>query len=555
MQQGNLNRLGPAALAASLLLFSTLTPAAAEDETPRSLFGEVIDVRVVNLEVAVTSRGERLTDLGPEDFLLTVDGEEVPIDYFTEVQGGVAVARGDETRHAMVPALAPGEPVGTSYLLFIDERFSIKPHRDLVLRRMIEQLDALGPEDRMAVVASSGSRLEMLSSWSSSAPELARVLETALERPSFGAHLRVEGRAFSAVSVDRGDAVPASPRRETVDESASMFSTFRDGDWQLGAASSTGLSLTEESEVAWLEKRVMGIVTAATTALRTFANPPGRKVMLLMSGGWPDSPVDLLYAGTKRVDIGHANDRNRLYGSLIETANRLSYTLYPIDVPGVNDQRSNITRATLRRLARQTGGRPLLAGDRLKAFDKTVADTRSYYWIGFIPQWQGDDRSHKVKVEVRRRGADARWRRNYSDLSREREVTMMVESALRLGDEPMATPFAVTLGKVAKAGRGKVMVPLEALVPVDALTFLPHQDHYAAEVELRIAAKDSRGVAADIPVVPLTITLDEAPEEGETWRWGTRIKIRRERHEVLVSFFDKASGKLFTSRVEVDPRL
>ncbi|HEX6862837.1 MAG TPA: hypothetical protein VF414_08480, partial [Thermoanaerobaculia bacterium] len=52
-------------------------------ETP-SIYGEVIDVRVVNVEVVVIDRqGNRVQDLKPGDFRLTVDGKEVPIEYFT----------------------------------------------------------------------------------------------------------------------------------------------------------------------------------------------------------------------------------------------------------------------------------------------------------------------------------------------------------------------------------------------------------------------------------------------------------------------------------------
>ena len=57
-------------------------------------FVDVIDVRVVNLEVVVVDgRGQRVSGLGPEDFRLRVDKREMPIDYFTEIFEGVAVAK------------------------------------------------------------------------------------------------------------------------------------------------------------------------------------------------------------------------------------------------------------------------------------------------------------------------------------------------------------------------------------------------------------------------------------------------------------------------------
>jgi hypothetical protein len=57
------------------------------------VFGETLEVRVVNLEVVVTDRdGLPVTGLAPSDFRLSVDGQALPIRYFTEVRGGDAVA-------------------------------------------------------------------------------------------------------------------------------------------------------------------------------------------------------------------------------------------------------------------------------------------------------------------------------------------------------------------------------------------------------------------------------------------------------------------------------
>ena len=53
------------------------------------VFVEVLDVRVVNVEVVVTDRkGNRVQGLHPDDFSLLVDGEETSIDYFSEIAAG-----------------------------------------------------------------------------------------------------------------------------------------------------------------------------------------------------------------------------------------------------------------------------------------------------------------------------------------------------------------------------------------------------------------------------------------------------------------------------------
>ena len=85
-------RILPVLLAALALPVAGQQQPAAPEE-PSSIFGETIDVRVVNVEVVVTDRqGNRVTGLGPGDFRLRVDGKDVPIEYFTEVRGGQAIA-------------------------------------------------------------------------------------------------------------------------------------------------------------------------------------------------------------------------------------------------------------------------------------------------------------------------------------------------------------------------------------------------------------------------------------------------------------------------------
>src|SRR5262249_15322984 len=126
---------------------------------PQSLFGEQIEVRVINVEVVVTNKqGERVPDLKPEDLRLKVDGKVVPIQYFTEVRGGQAVAPqgGERAPVPGLPALAPGSPVGTSYLVFIDDLFSLAPRRNEALKALKDSISRLGPEDRMAIVAYDG---------------------------------------------------------------------------------------------------------------------------------------------------------------------------------------------------------------------------------------------------------------------------------------------------------------------------------------------------------------------------------------------------------------
>ena len=69
-----------------------------------------------------------------------------------------------------------------------------------------------------------------------------------------------------------------------------------------------------------------------------------------------------------------------------------------------------------------------------------------------------------------------------------------------------------------------------------------------------MAVLDEDGNTADIPVIPLGISVDNKPEEGKFTVYETQLKLRQKKHGMVVSLYDKASGKILSTRIEVDPQ-
>jgi VWFA-related protein len=555
----------------AVLLVAVAVPAAAQDEPqgtpPLSAFGETIDVRVVNIEVVVTDKdGVRVTGLGPQDFKLTVDGQPVPIDYFTEVRGGDAViaAAGETAPVPGLPALAPGERVGTSYLVFIDDFYSINRDRNQVIEALRDQLSMLGRDDRMAVVAFDGRQLEMLSTWSQSTRQLDRALRDAEARPAMGLQRLAERRKF--------DLTTTGTRRTRP---------------ELAFSQSFRLTTEERVFAEQVEGQVQRSVGAATATLRSFAQPPGRKVMLLLSGGWPYSPaVYTVDDSTRALADTETKSGRDLYAPLVDTANLLGYTVYPIDVPGLGGEfdadasrggqlatglrvepearfadtsvsgsreRERDVQQAFYFVAGETGGRAMINALRLDAVPEVVADTRSYYWIGFVPQRNRDDARHDIEVAVDQRGLKVRSRDGFRDLSRSAETDMAVESALLFGDAPTTGELQVTLGEPQPAGRKTIEVPLRIAIPVDALTVVPIDGAWAAKFELRVAALDAKDRRSEIPVISQEVRFDEQPQAGGVIPYETRLQLRREKQAVVISLTDPIGGTTLTTRVDVNP--
>ncbi len=561
-----------ALLLLSASLFSSPSAAQGTGSGAVGLFGDVIDVRVVNLEVVVTGReGQRVHGLGVQDFVLNVDGRQVPIEYFTEVRDGAATGL-VEPGVSAVPSLDPGGAVSTHYLVFIDECFAIGHDRDRAVDDLIAQLPSLDAADHMAIMAWNGERLEMLSAWSRSASDLRRALEAAKSRPTSGLQRELELRPQR-----RGSRIDRGPDRdpELVPYGVPDRDPFRDP--YRDRSRDADRDPENERRVRQLSEHAERLIWAATTALRSFARPSGRKAMLLLAGGWPYNPWDAVVPdsfGPARFSptLGYGP---RLYQHLYDTANRLGYTLYPVDVrsfgvgagasavhPSPNkaqqewrlaSDREWNEHSTLTLLAHQTGGQAFLDVGRRAALEQVIADTRSYYWLGFTPSWQEADRRHRVEIQVTRPLLTVRSRRSFSDLSRRTEVDMMVESALLFGDPPGPTVLEAKLGKAEGAGWRKVQVPLAVAFPLDALTFLPAREGWNAEVELRVAVEDSYGDRREVALMPLSLTVPSEPAPGTVGRGETKVKMRRLRHDLVVSIHDPLSGRILWTRLEFNP--
>ncbi len=574
-------------LFAGLALASLLASA---QEAPPS-FGASIDVRVVNVEAVVTDRGgHRVSGLKPEDFRLRVDGKEVPIEYFSEVRDGEAqatpAASAEPARPAQPdPSAAPVQEVaagrvGTWYLVFIDDYFSIGLQRDAVLRGLKADLGRLGPEDRMAIVAYDGGRLAMLSNWSGSQAELARAFDQAMARKARGLSRQLER---SSAAADAAFAAQASSDGDT--------------DPFPAAAQESGLTDIQHLYGGDLIRQVRGGVQAAVSAMRAFAAPRGRKVMLLLSGGWPFS-IQSYVGGGAGMPTKDLPGGERIYQSLANTANLLGYTLYPVDVPGlqfgaadIRPENTNIAyvytgqqqrkivspssvtpppgpepvqvdvgsdnvpeqevEGTLTYLAQETGGRALLNSNRTLALALARDDTRSFYWLGFSPTWQHDDKRHEVRLEARRSGLKVRTRTGFLDLSRKAEVSMVMESALLFGNPPGALRMPLKVGEVARPEKGELQIPLTLGLPVDLMTVVPDGKKYTAQLELRFAASDAAGNTAEVPAVPITLTSDHQPTPGKMVRYETKVTLRGTADHLVVAVYDPLSGRIATAETDV----
>lgn len=492
-------------LALSAGLFVSFASAARGQEAPEvPIIGETIDVRVVNVEVVATSGGQVVRGLAPSDLRLLVDGREVPIEFFTEVEEGTASAS------SATSPVAPAEAVSRSYLVFIDESFSVAKARDVVLTNLERDLGLLKPQDRMAVLAFNGASIEVLCPWTSDRAVLAATFRAARQREAYGnkalgLHRDLERDETWAREMAEAGALEGDQLKEILDATSK----------RIGPEARTQLGKT---------------ALAMAGTLRGFEVPPGRKVMLLLSGGW---------------SIGVSP---RLYGPVVSAANQLGYTIYPVDVAAPDTD----TIKMLDAVAAQTGGK-VANSVRQDVLRTVVADSGSYYWLGFTPAWKADDRGHSIQVEALRPGVKVRARSGFPDLSRKTETLRKAESVLLFGGQADDRRLKVLLGTMKPLGRKEMEVPVTVGVPVEALALTPSGRGYIAEAPFAVAALDEKGGRAEIPTAKLRVAVKEPPKAGGYARFETTLRLSRAHQRLVFTVRDEVNGKTIWQEVELGP--
>lgn len=509
-------------------LLLAAVPAAAQTEVlPRGVFGETIEVRVIDVEVVVTdARGNRVTGLERDDFRLFAGGVEVPIAFFDEVWDGEVVRGGDpgevqaETDGRAEPE--PAEALSTSFLLFVDDYFTRPADRNRVLKGLADDLTALGPGDRFAAVVWDGRRLDVLTDWTSSFSEMERALEAARKGKGYRAYIERQSA--------RGN---------------------------------------PQQEARVLAEQLQRTYGAVATALRAFSEVEGRRVAVLVAGGWPfEIPSEEL--GLRRSLLF---DTRTPALRVADLANATGFTLYPVDAegnqagPGTSAEQSLSDaladdrfsddlvefgrEESLLRMARRTGGEALIDGQRTGALGAVVADTRSFYWLGFEYARAGDGGVREIRVEVGRPGLTARFRRTFIDPSPGVEAEMAAERALLLG-EGDGPALEVRLGQAERAGR-RWQLPFEVTIPLNAVTVQMGEEGLSTELELRVAVEDGKGDRADLATIPMVLPLDpRLVLQGEVV-YAAAVRLRNRHHVLVFTLTDKATGVTLVGREEFAP--
>jgi VWFA-related protein len=539
------------------------TPVAeVEESVADASFSDQLEVTIVNIDVFVRDkRGNAVTDLEADDFVVRQDGEVQEITNFTVLTEEVYTTAYEDviapaTRPAQRPeAEEPPSPVTRPIwvVLYVDSENLHPLHAARVLRRVREFVDeSLRPPVQMMVVANQGG-LKVLVPFTEDSREVNGVLRSVSTYS--GGWVNRESTRSEIISDMRDDSNLLYGSNPTDSKKGRTAMYQRIVDYALEEANSLSFSLSAMRQV-----------------IDTLAGLDGRKSLIYVSEGLPMTPgLGLMheYATVFRdnsILANHARfDRQQAYRSLTSAAASQEVVLYTIDAQGlevglggdvdsmyeVDPTASRIGssnyQASMRFFAERTGGIAVVnTNDVGPGLRRIREDLFTYYSIGF-PVASGDqDRVHRLEVEVvGRDGVDVRSRRRFVERSLETRIRDQVAAGLLLGtaDNPMSV--RVERGRPVPATGDYWTVPVVVRVPVEALTLLPAGDEVSGHVLLIVGTRDEEGRQSDIQRQEHQVELPGAAEERPSeWVLDVAFLMREGQHRVVVGVLDRISRRV-----------
>jgi VWFA-related protein len=565
------------------------SPAPTAQKGAQPIPGVGVTTEILELDVVVTGKdGKPLRDLNAEDFEVVEDGQAQPITHFARGFGPVVKST---ARPPSGPAPFPDEatPRGRYLVLAVDD-YHIQPSELAEVRKSLNKfVDAqLGPEDQVAVVATSGS-LAALQQFSADRNVLRRAIDQlrAHDR-SFRAPLDVPRLTdYQAQLIDQGDAealdlavqelLATEPRvRQTQNNQARLEQQVRTMARQIVMSTAHVTTLTLQS----LERVVRSMLP-----LR------GRKVVAFFSGGF--------FLGTTRETT------RRDLQVIADAAMRSGVVVYTLDARGlvavsaIGDTSVgggyNITtnpgtrerielravdaaRDGLNALAEDTGGLALFNRNDLGvALDGILEDSATYYRLGYEPvKSPREGKFRKIEVRVpSRSGLKVRTATGYfgqatasaaavaaaslqTPVAQEENAAVLLRTALDSSVPLKGLPLELSADFLGTS-TGDVVV---ATISLDAsrLLFRPASDgHEAAAFDLVGVVVDDKAISVGqfSDRVELTLAPDakaRAVSNGITYRKS--IAVRPGFLQARVAVRDDGNGLLGSSSqwVEVPDR-
>ena len=516
-------------------------PAFAQENPP--VFQESVEVRVMDLDVVVTdSQGRPVTDLSGPDFTVRIDGQPVPIDYFTRVDAGAIHAPdlASASPERVLAEYRKGEEayVPRHFLVYVDSGHLSPGLRNRAIEALRDFVTRLGPTDTARLVLFDR-RPHELTEWTTSKEALLSAIAR-MERGVGMSRLQTELQTLREVDSTRSRSSRAFLIRSYAQQ--------------------------ERNEVD-------AMLSDMSAQLATLTPLPGKKAFLFVSGGFETQPGYAManYAfGGASLTAFEIRSLGPQVEELARRANANEITFYTVDARGLEGSGGSASNddplaarpavAFIARqgsqegmvtLASQTGGIALVnSNDFQRGLSRVYQDASSYYSIGVNLSKLPGKGYRNVRVEVRRPGVTVRARRGYAPRSPEERAADIARAALKTNVAYKAFPVALRLAPATKEKKNYAQ-PITVTFPASALTFVRDGAESRANAEIYVGAMDDSGRTSDIGRQVASFNAPEGAASDATLTYPVTLQMRKGNFRVVVNVRDSATGRMGTAKADV----
>lgn len=556
-------------------------------------FEETLQVRVVTVDVVVyDGDGNRVTGLGPEDFVLEEDGEPMEIAYFSEIREGEVFRWEEPDADSLPPAARDTSTVAGELdqspplrlAIFVDGAHTTLTSRGRFLEEVWPALEeGLGPRDRVVVAYYDGS-LRIVTPFTTDRDAVRRGFEDVLSSPGLAATAEREERS----AIDQ--------IRQRQRSAVNTYERYPDRQFELPCPADLGVFA--RSHAASEYNRVMGSLSALQTLADSLAGLEGRTAIAHVSNGVPlvpgssvyefaislcdgsgarsglqdsfdvysvdvDARSQLLDPNALRMEMQELNVSDELH-RVASHANAHSVRLYTFDATGLRaagtaagagmsrsqtelagfSERRNL-QDSLVQLADETGGRALIDSNRFhESLERMIGDLGSYYSLGYRPASLDRGRIHELKVKVKGRGMRVIAPASRRSKSSDEEVVDRMISAAYHQDSP--NPLSVMAEARPDPDGERTLV--RVAVPMHRLTLLAKDEHHEGAVTVFLSGR-SDGATGTLAVRRRTMTVrvpsDRLTEAlTESYTFGAALPGDLTGQTVAVGVRDELSGRV-----------
>lgn len=492
-----------------------------------------VEVSLILVDVIVSKEGKFVTDLTVDDFELYEDGKKVPVNSFDLISFGERETETQEEKPEEAPLGIPKKQL----IVVFDGVSSWQRNLKEGARKIVDELVALAKlgNDVMVIQLSENRGMEVLQPFTTEEELIRKAL------------IRASGNIWFDDSID-AIKMWEEVGMEDVEE-MSKIDTYAEK-----------LQPVLEQEYFYKEKerfeKALGGIFAVANMIRDL---PGRKSILIISDGFPDlsSEDRRIKGGQVRIfdPLNILDKKNNMNGDevireLIRFANAQNISIYTLDPdtftkyfftapsvygplkdvrdtlrsledsrliknthpPGYRDRDKIARIQNLRWLSDDTGAVSLRGAKKYDLFRQVVkTDLNYYYQLSYYPpRKKPDNNYHKIKVKVKRRGVDVRFRKGYTDYSDKEQEKMLLVSAFYTPSLFKNLPFEAEFVPFQKKSK-KFQLWMNIALPMKKL-FLERSIAYGPkQFRLHVWIKEKEGGEWAFGLqIPISFTIDSS---------------------------------------------